>query len=145
MVRSSCLREGVIKFVMKSKRSSVIWIILSFIMLLTGMCSQIERTDSFLQNLQYMSETDTIDNIESDTLYIGNCTSKLITGLRDSFQKSRRGQVRIHLRSFAEFLWIKEILQMLSYVCIAALFVCQPIEHSKVAILNYIHSQDGEK
>lgn len=131
---------------MKIKQRSLIWILLSFIILVTGMCSEIDRADSFFVTPeQYVAETDTIENIKSDTLYIGNCTRQLITGLRNAFQKSRRGQGRISLRNYAEFLWIKEILQMLSHVCIAALFVCQPTEHSKAAILNYIHSQDGEK
>ena len=130
---------------MKSKKSNLIWILLSFIILLTGMCSGIERTDSCLVISQYVAEADTIENVKNDSLYFGNCTNKLITGLRNVFSKSRRGQGRIHLRNYAEFLWIKEILQMLSYVCIAALYVCQPTEHSKVAILNYIHNQDGEK
>lgn len=129
---------------MKS-RNSFIWILLSFIILLTGMCSEIERTDSFFVTSQYVTETDTIENVKSDTLYFGNCTRQLLTGLRNAFQKSRRGQGRISLRNYAEFLWIKEILQMLSYICIAALFVCQPTERSKAAILNYIHKQDGEK
>ena len=130
---------------MKSIKKSFVWIVLSFIILLTGMCSEIERTDSFFATSKYMSEADTIENAKNDTLYIGNCTRQLLTGLRNTFQKSRRGQGRISLRNYAEFLWIKEILQMLSYVCIAALFVCQPTEHSKTAILNYIHKQDGEK
>lgn len=129
---------------MKS-RNSFIWILLSFIILLTGMCSEIERTDSFFVTSQYVTETDTIENVKSDTLYFGNCTRQLLTGLRNIFPKSRRGQGRISLRNYAEFLYIKEILQMLSYVCIAALFVCQPTERSKAAILNYIHKQDGEK
>ena len=130
---------------MRSKRSSIIWIILTFIVLLTGMCSEIERTDSLLETSKYSSGTDTIERVENEALYIGNCTSKLITGLRDTFQKVRKELGRISLKNYAEFLWIKEILQMLVFFCIAALFVCQPIERSKAAILNYIHSQDGEK
>ena len=128
---------------MKSKKSSLICIILSIIVLLTGMCSEIERTDSSLVILQSMAEADTIEDVKNDTLYIGNCTNKLITGLRNTFQRSRRGQGRISLRNYAEFLRIKEILQMLSYISSAALFVCQPTERSKAAILNYIHKQDG--
>lgn len=130
---------------MKNIKSSLIWIMLSFIVLLTGMCSEIERTDSSLVTLQHMVEKDTIEDVKNDTLYIGNCTNKLITGLRNTFQKVRRGQGRISLRNYAEFLSIKRILHMLSYICITALFVCQPTERSKAAILNYIHKQDGEK
>ena len=129
----------------ESIKNSVIWIMLSFIVLLTGMCSEIERTDSYLASSKYMEKTDTIERIENDTLYIGNCTGKLITGLRGTFQEFRRGTGRIGLRDYAEFLWIKEILQRLIFFCLAALFVCQPTERSKAAILNYIHSQDGEK
>ena len=130
---------------MKSKKSNLICIILSIIVLLAGMCSEIERTDSSLVTLQHMAETDTIEHVKSDTLYIGNCTNKLITGLRNTFQRNRRGQGKFGLRNYAEFLWIKEILQRLSYICATALFVCQPIEHSKAAILEFIHKQDGEK
>ena len=130
---------------MKRKKSSFVWIILSIIILLTGMCSQIERTDSFLALPKQITEAEQICDVKNDTLYIGNCTNKLITGLRDTFQRSRRGQGRISLKNYAEFLWIKEILQMLSYICIAALIVCQPTERSKAAILEFIHNQDGEK
>ena len=131
---------------MKIKQRSLIWILLSFIILVTGMCSEIERTDSFFVTpKQYVTETDTIENVKSDTLYFGNCTRQLITGLRNSFPQIRRGQGRISFRNYAEFLWIKEILQMLSHVCITALLVCQPTEHSRVAILEFIHKQDGEK
>ena len=130
---------------MKSKRCSIIWILLSFIILLSGMCSEIERTDSFLSTKQYVAEADSIDNVKNDTLYIRNCTNKLITGLRGTFQRIRRGQGSPGLKNYAEFLWIKEILQMLIFFCIVAVFVCQPTERSKIAILNYIHSQDGEK
>ena len=130
---------------MKAKKSGLIWIILSIIVLLLGMCSEIERTDSFLALPKQMAEADSISDVENNTLYIGNCTNKLITGLRNTFQKFRRGQERVSLRNYAEFLIIKRILHMLTYVGIAALFVCQPIERSKEAILNYIHKQDGEK
>lgn len=129
----------------KGIKNSLIWIMLSFIVLFTGMCSEIERTDSSLVTLQHMVEADTIEDVKNDTLYFGNCTNKLITGLRNTFRKIRRGQGRISLRNYAEFLSIKEILQMLSYVCIAALFVCQPTERSRAAILEFIHKQDGEK
>ena len=130
---------------MKCKKSSLVWIILSIIILFTGMCSEIERTDSFLVLQKQTNETDQICDIKSDTLYIGNCTNKLITGLRDTFQKSRRGYGRISLRSYAEFLWLKEILQMLCHFCIAVVVTCLTIQNSNTAILNYIHNQDGEK
>lgn len=130
---------------MKCKKSSLVWIILSFIVLLTGMCSQIKRTDSFLALPKQIAETDTIRDVENDTLYIGNCTNKLITGLRNTFQKSRRGQGRISLRNYTEFLWLKEILQVLCSFCIAAIVTCLIIQSSNIAILEFIHNQDGEK
>lgn len=130
---------------MKSKKSSFVWILLSIIVLLTGMCSQIERTDSFLALSKQTAETDAICDVKNDTLYIGNCTSKLITGLRNTFQRNRRGQGRINFRNYAEFIWLKEILQMLCSFCIAAIVTCLIIQSSKVAILEFIHNQDGEK
>ena len=130
---------------MKCKKSSLIWIILSIIVLLAGMCSQIERTDSFLSLPKQTAEADTICDVKSDTLYIGNCTNKLITGLRDTFQRIRRDHGRLSLRNYAEFLWLKEILQMLCSFCIAAIVTCLIIQSSNVAILEFIHNQDGEK
>lgn len=109
------------------------------------MCSQIERTDSFLALSKQTAETDAICDVKNDTLYIGNCTSKLITGLRNTFQRNRRGQGRINFRNYAEFIWLKEILQMLCSFCIAAIVTCLIIQSSKVAILEFIHNQDGEK
>lgn len=130
---------------MKCKKSSFVWILLSIIILLTGMCSQIERTDSFLTLPKQITEAEQICDVKNDTLYIGNCTNKLITGLRDTFQRSRRGLGRLSLRNYAEFLWLKEILQMLCSFCIAVIVACLPIQNSKTVILNYIHKQDGEK
>ncbi len=130
---------------MKSKQSSIIRILLTFIVLLTGMCSEIERTDSFLALPKQMAEADSISDVENNTLYIGNCTNKLITGLRDTFQKSRRGYGKLSLRNYAEFLWLKEILQMLCSFCIAVVVSCLVIQSSKTAILEFIHNQDGEK
>ena len=129
----------------KGIKNSLIWIMLSFIVLFTGMCSEIERTDSSLVTLQHMVEADTIEDVKNDTLYFGNCTNKLITGLRNTFRKIRRGQGRISLRNYAEFLWLKEILQMLCSFCIAAIVTCLIIQSSNVAILEFIHNQDGEK
>ncbi len=130
---------------MKSKKSNLIWILLTIIVLLAGMCSEIERTDSSLVTLQNITESDMIADVEKGNLYIGNCTNKLIAGLRDTFQKSRRGQGRLSLKNYAEFLWIKEILQILCSFCIAIVVACMPIQSSKWAILEFIHNQDGEK
>lgn len=130
---------------MKCKKSSFVWIVLSIIILLTGMCSQKERTDSFLMFSKHVVETEQINEIKNDTSYIGNCTNKLITGLRDTFQKSRRGEGRISLRNYAEFLWLKEILQLLFSFCIIAITIELQLQSSNTTILNYIHSQDGEK
>lgn len=130
---------------MKCRKSSFVWIILSIIILLTGMCSQIERTDSFLALSKQTAETDAICDVKNDTLYIGNCTNKLITGLRNTFQRNRKGQGKINFRNYAEFIWLKEILLMLCSFCIAAIVTCLIIQSSKVAILEFIHNQDGEK
>ena len=130
---------------MKSKKSNLIWIILTIIVLLSGMCSGIQRTDSFLAFSQNDVQEDTIESVEKDNVYIGNCTNKLITGLRDTFQKSHRGFSGLSLRNYAEFLWIKEILQMLCSFCVAVVVAYLPILSSKTAILKFIHNQDGEK
>ena len=90
-------------------------------------------------------DTRFIENVKSDSLYIGNCTNKLITGLRDTFQRNRRGQGRLSLRSYAEFVWLKEILQMLVFFSIAAIVFCEAIQSNSTAILEFIHNQDGEK
>ena len=130
---------------MKCKKSSFVWILLSIIVLLTGMCSQIERTDSFLSFSKQVEETERIDDVNTDTLYFGNCTNKLITGLRDVFSKSRRGYGKINLKNHAEFLWLSEILQMLSIFGFTAITLLLSIPSGKTAILRYIHNQDGEK
>lgn len=130
---------------MKCKKSNLVWILLTIIMLLTGMCSEIQRTDSYLVFSQNHVQADTIEDIGNNTLYIGNCTNKLINGLRDTFQKSRRDLGRLSLRNYVDFLRLKEILQMLCSFCVAVTVVFLPIQSSNTAILNYIHKQDGEK
>lgn len=130
---------------MRVNKKNIVIFLLSIIMLFTGMCSEIERTDSSFSYSKSASEAESIECVKNDTLYIGNCTNKLISGLRDTFQKVRRGQGRINLRSYAEFIRIKEILQMLVMFCSVALVVCPNIQSGSIAILNYIHNQDGEK
>ena len=130
---------------MKYIHSSLVWILLAIIVMTTGMCSEIERADSFLLSQSQSMETEMIDNVKKSTSYIGNCTNKLITGLKDTFQRSRRGQGRIGFRNYAEFLWMKKILHLLLSFFVAMSVVCLNIQSGSIAILNYIHNQDGEK
>lgn len=145
---------------MKSKKSSLACITLAFILLFSGMCSQIKRADSILASFQQVVleadsdlmnsrrkalETDSIDKAEADSFYIGNCTNKLITGLRDTFQNIRRGQGRIALKTNVEFLCVEVILQAFLSLYVIVADVCSRIQGSDARILNYIHNQDGEK
>ena len=130
---------------MKRIKTNFVWLIISFIIIFTGMCSEIERTDSFLCFPKNEAEVELITEVKNHDSYIGNCTNKLITGLRDTFQRIRRGQGRLGLRSYAEFVWIKEALQMLVFYCFASVVVYPIIQSNSTAILTYIHNQDGEK
>ena len=130
---------------MKYIHSNLVWILLAIIVMTTGMCSEIERADSFLLSQSQSIEAEMIDNVKNTTSYIANCTNKLITGLKDTFQRSRREQGRIGIRSYAEFLWMKNILHLLLPFFVAMSVVCLNIQSGNIAILNYIHNQDGEK
>ena len=130
---------------MKYIHSNLVWIILAIIVMTTGMCSEIERADSFLLSQSQSMETEMIDNVKNTTSYIANCTNKLITGPKDTFQRSRRGQGRIGFKNYAEFLWIKKILHLFLSFFVAMSVVCLNIQSGNIAILNYIHNQDGEK
>ena len=130
---------------MKYIHSNLVWILLAVIVMTTGMCSEIERADSFLLSQSQSMETEMIDNVKNTTSYIANCTNKLITGLKDTFQRSRRGQGRIGFRNYAEFLWMKKILHLFLSFLVAVSVVCPNIQSGSTAILNYIHNQDGEK
>lgn len=130
---------------MKHIYSNLVWILLAIIVMTTGMCSEIERTDSFLPSQSQSMETKMIDNEKNTTSYIGNCTNKLIAGLKDTFQSSRRGQGRIGFRNYAEFLWMKKILHLLLSFLVAVAIVCPNIQSGSIAILEFIHNQDGEK
>lgn len=130
---------------MNNHKKYIICITLSFIMLFTGMCSTLERTDSFLSFSQLTSKIDTIQSVSNDTLSILTSGDKLITSLKDTLLRSQRRPTSITLRNYAEFLWVKKVLQIFSSICITALFIYQLTEHSKTIILTYIHNQDGEK
>ena len=130
---------------MKHIHSNLVWILLAIIVMTTGMCSEIERTDSFLPSQSQSMETKMIDNEKKTTSYIGNCTNKLIAGLKDTFQSSRRGQGRIGFRNYAEFLWMKKILHLLLSFLVAVSVMCPNIQSGSIAILEFIHNQDGEK
>ena len=130
---------------MKHIHCNLVWILLAIIVMTTGMCSEIERTDSFLPSQSQSMETKMIDNEKNTTSYIGNCTNKLIAGLKDTFQSSRRGQGRIGFRNYAEFLWMKKILHLLLSFLVAVSVVCPNIQSGSIAIIEFIHNQDGEK
>ena len=130
---------------MKYIHNNLVWILLAIIVMTTGMCSEIERADSFLSFQSQSIEAEMIDNIKNTTSYIGNCTNKLISGLKDTFQRSRRGQGRISFRNYAEFLWIKKILHLLLLSCVTVAIVHLTIQSDSIAILEFIHNQDGEK
>ena len=130
---------------MKYIRSNLVWILLAIIVATTGMCSEIERADSFLSYQNQSTEAEMINHLKDTTTYIGNCTNKLITGLRDTFQRCRRGQGKISFRNYAEFLWMKKILHLILFVVVTVTFTCFTIQSDSIAILEFIHKQDGEK
>ena len=61
---------------MRCRKSSLVWIILSVIILFTGMCSEIERTDSFSLYSKQVAEASSIQEVKSESLYIGNATNE---------------------------------------------------------------------
>ena len=130
---------------MKYIRSNLVWFFLAIIVITTGICSEIERADSFLSYQNQSTEAEMINHLKDTTTYIGNCTNKLITGLRDTFQRCRRGQERISFRNYAEFLWMKKILHLILFFVVTVTFTCFTIQSDSIAILEFIHKQDGEK
>ena len=130
---------------MKYIHSNLVWILLAIIVATTGMCSENERADSFLSYQNQSTEAEMINHLKDTTTYIGNCTNKLITGLRDTFQRCRRGQGKISFRNYAEFLWMKKILHLILFVVVTVTFTCFTIQSDSIAILEFIHKQDGEK
>ena len=104
-----------------------------------------ERTDSYWLYTLNGGKTYTIENIENDTFLTENCTNQLIVGFRNTFQKGRRGPAKSSLKNYAEFLWLKEILHVLCSFSVAVAVLDPMIQSSKVAILEFIHDQDGEK
>ena len=132
-------------FAMKYVHRNVGLILLTMIVFFAGMCSELERTDSCLAFQSQIVKEETIEEVNNNTAYIGNCTNKLITGLRNTLYKSRKGQERISLRGCAEFLWLKVSLHLLLFLGIAVATVGITIQSDSSTILNYIHNQDGEK
>ena len=130
---------------MKYIHSNLVWILLAFIVMTTGMYSEIERVDSCLEFQNQRTETELIDKVKNTTPYIGNCTNKLITGLKDTFRRNRRGLEKISFKNYAEFLWMKKILHLLLSFAVAVEGTCLTIQSDSIAILEFIHNQDGEK
>ena len=130
---------------MKYVHRNLLLILLSMIVLLAGMCSEIERTDSCLVSQNHSANAERLDTVKNNTMYIGNCTNKLITGLRSTFQRNRKGQGRISLRGNAELLWTKVISHLFLFFGIAVATAGTIVQSDSSAILNYIHNQDGEK
>lgn len=130
---------------MKYIHSNLVWILLAIIVATTGMCFEIERADSFLSYQNQSTEAEMINHLKDTTTYIGNCTNKLIIGLRDTFQRCRRGQGKISFRNYAEFLWMKKILHLILCWVGAVTVTCLTIQSDSIAIFEFIHNQDGEK
>ena len=130
---------------MKYIHNNLVWILLAFIVMTTGMCSEMERAGSFLSFQNQSIEAETIDHVKNSTSYIGNCTTKLIEGLKDAFYRNRREQGRISFRNYVDFLWIQKNLHLLLFLDVAVTVVCLNIQSDSIAILEFIHDQDGEK
>lgn len=130
---------------MKNIHSNIAIILLSIIVFITGMCFEIERTHSYLGFQNQSLKEETLETAHNNVIYIGNCTNKLITGLRDTFQRNRKGQERISLKNYAKFFTMAEILYLFLFFCNASVAICVVVQSGSIAILDYIHNQDGEK
>ena len=130
---------------MKYIHNNLVWILLAFIVMTTGMCSEMERAGSFLSFQNQSIEAETIDYVKNSTSYIRNCTTKLMEGLKDTFYRSRREQGRSCFRNFTDCLWIQKNLHLLLFLDVAVTVVCLNIQSDSLAILEFIHNQDGEK
>lgn len=119
--------------------------VLAFILLFLGMCSQVKRADSLLASFHHISEADTIEKMELDISYIGKCTSKMITGLRNTVQSIRREQGRNHFRNSGELFLFRERLDIMFFSCFLFIATVILIKGSDITIRKYIHDQDGEK
>lgn len=136
----------ILLYFMSRKQRNLICSILILIMFFIGMCSIIERTDSLSSFSQLtFANSDTIEAIKHDTVLIYSSDNKLITTLRDTFLRTQKNYRTFNLRNYAEFLWIKEILHILSILSVTTIFISEKIEYGKRMILTYIHNQDGEK
>ena len=136
----------ILLYFMSRKQRNLICSILVLIMFFIGMCSIIERTDSLSSFSQLtFANSDTIEAIKHDTVLIYSSDNKLITTLRDTFLRTQKNYRTFNLRNYAEFLWIKEILHILSILSVTTIFISEKIEYGKRMILTYIHNQDGEK
>ena len=130
---------------MRRINSNFVCILLAIIVSFTGMCLENERVYSYFAFQNRASKIEIIDNQKNATLYIGNSTAKLITGLRSIFPKNQREKEKISLRNVAEMLLIKKSLQsFLNFWCSSEVLYLL-IQNYRRAILNYIHNQDGEK
>lgn len=136
----------ILLYFMSRKQRNLICSILILIMFFIGMCSIIERTDSLSSFSQLtFANSDTIEAIKHDTVLIYSSDNKLITTLKDTFLRTQKNYRTFNLRNYAEFLWIKEILHILSILSVTTIFISEKIEYGKRMILTYIHNQDGEK
>ena len=130
---------------MRRINSNFACILLAIIVSFTGMCLENERVYSYFACQNHASEIETIDNQKNATLYIGNSTAKLITGLRYAFKKNESKKESISFRNFAGMLLVKKSLQLfLNFWCTSGVLYLLIQNYSR-AILNYIHNQDGEK
>lgn len=131
--------------VMRCINSNFVCILLSIIVSFTGMCLEVEKAHSCLVRQNQTSEFEMIDEQKNTTLFIGDSTDKLITGLRDVFPKNQNKKGRISHRNVAEFLTVKERLRpfLNSWCAMGSLYLL--VHSSSISILNYIHNQDGEK
>lgn len=130
---------------MKGRKSSFVCLLLAFILLFSGMCSQIQRADSMLSGSSSVSTQDEIQSIPVDSSYIRTCTRPLISGMREALQSLKIRQERPHFESNIQLHYGEAILHNLLFYCaVFAVSVCS-VRNSEAAILNFIHNQDGEK
>ena len=130
---------------MKKRKSRVLCLIIIYIVLFLGICSQIEKADSLLVSLHHMTQEETIEKIASDYSYISKGTNKLIRGLGTTIDNLRRERGRGSVRSSESFLAVRIGVLPILFICLAVITGEVHTRGSTVAILKYIHDQDGEK
>ncbi len=131
----------------KDRRDRGICCVLAILVLFSGMCLELARTDSFFASVKNPSSAAYVSSLEGNMTNCEFSTAEMsgVRGTEYTTGSIRRVGERSMLRLTLLLFFVRFILTKVSNMRVAVETAGAPETRYAEALLHYIHSQDGKK